>query len=89
LKDKEYIHDSVITWNKNICDEIRSKLKEDKMSLKRYKIFVHCLIGQKKGQGIRVGSKCLWDNNSDSAVWASYENEHLWAFCSTYGVYFY
>jgi hypothetical protein len=59
------------------------------MNFKRYKILVHCIIGEKRGQGIRIGSKCLWDSNCDSAVWANYENQNLFAFCSAYGVYFY
>jgi hypothetical protein len=71
------------------------------MNFKRYKILVHCIIGkiyvfllnyspgEKRGQGIRIGSKCLWDSNCDSAVWASYENPNLFAFCAAYGIYFY
>jgi hypothetical protein len=38
---------------------------------------------------MRIGSKCLWDSNCDTAVWASYENQNVFAFCAAYGVYFY
>jgi hypothetical protein len=31
--------------NKTICDEIKNKLKDDSMNFKRYKILVHCVIG--------------------------------------------
>jgi hypothetical protein len=85
----KYSHDGVIALNKTICDEVKNKLKEENMNFKRYKILVHCIIGEKKGQGIRIGSRCLWDATCDSSVWANYENECLYAFCVAYGVYFY
>ena len=34
--------------NKEICDEVKMQLKEDKINFKRYKILVHCIIGEKK-----------------------------------------
>jgi hypothetical protein len=46
-KDKSYSHDTALNYNKAICDEIRLKLKEDSMNLKRYKILVHCIIGKR------------------------------------------
>jgi len=38
---------------------------------------------------MRIGSRCLWDNTSDCAVWGHYENEGVFGFVSAYGVYFY
>lgn len=88
-----------MTINKTICDEVKNKLKEDSMNFKRYKILVQCIIGiykpilhhivEKRGQGIRIGTKSLWDTTSDSAVWGNYENDCLIAFCAAFGVYFY
>ena len=91
LKDiTVYNHENVLGLNKTICEEVLRKLKSDSTNInKRYKILVHCIIGQRKGQGIRIGSRCIWDTNSDSSVWASYENECIYAFLVAYGVYFY
>ena len=69
--------------------EVKLQLKEDKMNFKRYKILVHCIIGEKKGQGIKIGCRCMWDQTCDSVVSASWENEYTYAFCIAYGVYFY
>ncbi len=77
-----------LTINREICDEIKDKLK-DSQNFKRYKVLVHCIIGEKRGQGIRVGSKCLWDSMSDSSTSANWENENIYVFCSVYGVYYY
>jgi hypothetical protein len=84
-----YNHDNVLGLNKTICEEVLRELKKDSNINKRYKILVHCIIGQKKGQGIRIGSRCLWDTNTDSSVWSNYENDCVYAFCVAYGVYFY
>ena len=85
----KYNHEDAMQINKEICDEVKLQLKEDKMNFKRYKILVHCIIGEKKGQGIKIGCRCMWDQTCDSVVSASWENEYTYAFCIAYGVYFY
>ena len=85
----KYNHEDAMQLNKEICDEVKLQLKEDKMNFKRYKILVHCIIGEKKGQGIKIGCRCMWDMTCDSVVSASWENEFTYAFCIAYGVYFY
>ena len=64
----KYNHDDAMQLNKEICDEVKMQLKEDKMNFKRYKILVHCIIGEKKGQGIKIGCRCMWDMTCDSVV---------------------
>lgn len=34
--------------------------------MERYKIAVQVVVGENKGQGVRVTSKCLWDANIDN-----------------------
>ena len=85
----KYNHEDAMQLNKEICDEVKLQLKEDKMNFKRYKILVHCIIGEKKGQGIKIGCRCMWDMTCHSVVSASWENEYTYAFCIAYGVYFY
>ena len=85
----KYNHEDAMQLNKEICDEVKLQLKEDKMNFKRYKILVNCIIGEKKGQGIKIGCRCMWDMTCDSVVSASWENEYTYAFCIAYGVYFY
>ena len=85
----KYNHDDAVQLNKEICDEVKFQLKEDKMNFKRYKILVHCIIGEKKGQGIKIGCRCMWDMTCDSVVSASWENEYTYVFCIVYGVYYY
>ena len=88
MKEK-YNHDQAMQLNKEICDEIKNQLKDPKLNFKRYKILVHCIIGEKKGQGIKIGTRCMWDTTCDAAVSASWESEYTYAFVIAYGVYFY
>lgn len=88
MKEK-YNHDVAMQLNKEICDEIKDQLKDDKLNFKRYKILVHCIIGEKKGQAIKIGSRCMWDTTCDAMVSASWESEYTYAFVVAYGVYFY
>ena len=87
--DDKYNHEKAIMLSREVSDSIRDKLKDESMNLKRYKLFVHTIIGEKKGQGIKIGCKCMWDSTSDATVSANWENEYTYAFCVVYGVYFY
>ena len=84
-----YKHEDVVAVNKKICEDIKNKLNESHSNLKNYKTFVHCVIGEKKGQGIKMGSKCLWDTTTDNMVSASYENDVVYGVVSAFGVYYY
>ncbi len=57
------------------------------MKIPRYKLAVQVFFGEMKGQGLRIGSKCLWDQNFDN--WASYTftNESIHCTGIVFGVY--
>jgi len=40
----------------------------------RYKIAIKVVLGEIKGQGVRVASKCLWDVAFDNYATYSYTN---------------
>ena len=40
------------------------------LTIPSYKIIVQTVIGEITGQGVRVASKCLWDDQNDN--WASF-----------------
>lgn len=46
-----------------------------------YKTWLQVTLGQKKGQAMRVVSRCLWDTHSDSSASELYENETLYCVC--------
>lgn len=58
------------------------------LKMPRYKLGIQVILGELKSQGLRVGSKSLWDPNFDN--WASYTFTNETIFCTgmVFGVYF-
>jgi len=54
----------------------------------RYKIAVHVYIGEVKGQGVKIASKCLWDPQFDNYAHYSYHNERVFGVGIVFGTYF-
>lgn len=88
LKNQVYTDAATVsTISRDIADTIKYKLKE--LSLPRYKFMVSVIIGQQKGQGVRVGSRCFWDFDTDYVTSDSYVNDSLFCLVTVYGVYLY
>ena len=62
----------------------------------RIHVFVHCryryvslvTIGEKKDQGVRFGSRCVWDHQRDSYATNFYETHQLYAVGTLYAIYY-
>lgn len=54
----------------------------------RYKIMVKVIIGEVKGQGFKVASKCLWDPTLDNFASYQFQNEKLFAVGIVFGTYY-
>ena len=46
----------------------------EKCHMPRYKIVCQVTLGQRKDQGMRFCSRCLWDTNTDNYATASFKN---------------
>lgn len=44
------------------------------MNHDRYKFVIHVEIGEFKGQGVKVGSRALWDTTTDTFASGSFKN---------------
>ena len=86
LKDKEYDHAHAKTLAEKIADEIKSAVKG--LSIPSYKIVVQTVIGQVQGQGVRVASKCLWDDINDNYASFTYQNTSLFCTGIVFGIYY-
>lgn len=85
LNDKKYEASECRTQCKSLSKSICEKVKL--LGYQRYKILCKVTIGEKKGQGIRIASRCLWDAKSDGWVDAVYETPEMFAVAVVYGVY--
>ena len=57
------------------------------MMVPRYKIIAIVHIGQLNDQGLRLGSRCLWDQGQDTFASYEFRNNSLFAVGTVYGVY--
>lgn len=65
----------------NACVQVKA------LGYERYKLIVQVTLGQKKGQAMRLVSRCLWDTATDNFATAYYENDSLYCVCQCYGLY--
>lgn len=47
------------------------------MNLARYKYVVQVVIGEQRGEGVRMGSRCFWDSETDNVASETYINVRL------------
>ena len=86
MKDKEYDHAHAKNMAERIADEIKASVKG--LSIPSYKIVVQTVIGQVQGQGVRVASKCLWDEQNDNFASFSFSNHSLFCTGIVFGIYY-
>ena len=88
LTDKIYNPESTGLWTREIADEIKSKLKTE-LDLPRYKFVVQVVIGEQRGEGVRMGCRCFWDPDTDAYAEDTYRNDSLFCVAAAFGVYLY
>jgi hypothetical protein len=50
---------------------------------------VQVVISENKGAGMRMGARCLWDSQTDSATEAIFMNNHIFCCASVFAIYIY
>ncbi|CAM1332675.1 TCTEX1D2 (predicted) [Pycnogonum litorale] len=87
LNGKNYEVESVAVWTNRIGDNIRDKIKD--MGYERYKIVVQVIIGEQRGEGVKMGSRCLWDSDTDNYASDVFISDSLFCVATAFGVYYY
>ena len=87
LDKATYSMETTQLLTKQVADDIKDRLKE--LSLPRYKIVVQVSIGEQKGQGVRMRTRCFWDGDTDSYASETFSNESLFCVATAYGIYLY
>lgn len=88
LNDKMYNPESTAQWTREISDEIKNRLKTE-LDLPRYKYVVQVVIGEQRGEGVRMGCRCFWDPDTDNYAEDTYRNDSLFCVAAAFGVYLY
>ncbi|NXB08873.1 TC1DA protein, partial [Cnemophilus loriae] len=71
---------------KDIAEVVKARVKA--LAVPRYKLVVVTHVGQLGEQSLQIGSRCLWDPQSDTFSSYVFKNTSLFAVASVYGVYF-
>ena len=70
---------------RELSEVIKERVK--RLELPRHKLVSFVCVGEKRGQGMRLASRCLWDRTSDNFASASFANRELFAVGVVFGVY--
>lgn len=87
LADKSYNADETTALCKHLSNEIKGKLKD--LELQRYKFVVQVVIGEQRGEGVKMGCKCFWDSDTDNCAQDIFMNDTMFCVAAVFGVYFY
>ncbi|TPX59086.1 hypothetical protein PhCBS80983_g02712 [Powellomyces hirtus] len=87
LTGATYNAESCSQWTKEIADDIKNRLKE--LDLPRYKYIVNVVIGEMRGEGVRMGCRCFWDADTDNVAQDTFINDSLFCVVAAFGVYYY
>ncbi|BFY99790.1 hypothetical protein BsWGS_02830 [Bradybaena similaris] len=86
LSDEHYRPDFCRDVTKTLSETIKARIKS--LMIPRYKIICLVQIGELRSQGIRVGSRCLWDESNDTFWTHEFRNQSIYAVASVYGIYY-
>ncbi|XP_072879889.1 dynein light chain Tctex-type protein 2B isoform X1 [Chlorocebus sabaeus] len=64
LANAEYSPEEMPQLTKHLSENIKDKLKE--MGFDRYKMVVQVVIGEQRGEGVFMASRCFWDADTDN-----------------------
>ena len=70
---RRYNPELTAQWTREISDEIKNRLKND-LELPRYKFVVQVVVGEQRGEGVRMGVRCFWDADTDNYAEESFRN---------------
>ena len=82
------------TYEAGFCKEMSVKLSEvikqrvKFLGFSRYKYICIVYIGQVNNQGMRIGSRCLWDQKFDNVAEGYFRNGDLFAIGTVFGLYY-
>mmetsp|Transcript_68630 Transcript_68630/g.143206 ORF Transcript_68630/g.143206 Transcript_68630/m.143206 type:complete len:122 (-) Transcript_68630:195-560(-) len=87
LTGQKYHVDKASKFSRELADTIKQELKD--LQWDRYKYVVQVVIGEQRGEGVKMGSRQFWDVETDNLAQATFTNDSIFAAAVAYGVYLY
>ncbi|XP_028857308.1 dynein light chain Tctex-type protein 2B isoform X1 [Denticeps clupeoides] len=64
LTGLQYEPEQIPALSRTLADCIKDRLKG--VELERYKLVVQVVIGEQRGEGLKMAARCFWDSDTDS-----------------------
>ncbi|XP_072329825.1 dynein light chain Tctex-type protein 2B [Scyliorhinus torazame] len=87
LSNMFYNPEEIPYVTKKIAEAIKTRVKE--CAFDRYKLVVQVVIGEQRGEGVKMAARCFWDADTDNFAQAVYMNESLFCVAAAFGCYYY
>jgi len=87
LHDKQYDANEAPKWARELGELVKAKLKE--LELERYKFIVQVVIGEQRGEGVKMVCRCLWDSDTDNMAQDVFMNGSLFCVVAAFGIFNY
>ncbi|XP_051851150.1 dynein light chain Tctex-type 5 [Antechinus flavipes] len=85
LQEEKYEPELCRQVTKTIAEVVKARVKD--LMIPRYKLVVIIYIGPLENQSLHIGSRCLWDEASDTFSSFVFRNTSLFALATVYAVY--
>uniref|UniRef100_A0A671QCB1 Tctex1 domain-containing protein 2-like n=2 Tax=Sinocyclocheilus anshuiensis TaxID=1608454 RepID=A0A671QCB1_9TELE len=83
----QYDPEEVPTLSRALADSIKHKLRD--VGFDRYKLIVQVVVGEQRGEGVKMAARCFWDADTDSYAQDIFMNDSLFCVAAAFGVYYY
>ncbi|XP_035996982.1 tctex1 domain-containing protein 2 isoform X2 [Fundulus heteroclitus] len=87
LSGVQYDPENVPELTLSLAESVKDKVKSS--GFDRYKLVVQVLIGEQRGQGVKMSSRCLWDADTDNYAEDVFMNDSLFCVVAVFGSYYY
>ena len=87
LANQTYQPESASEISRQLAEDIKAKLKQTLPP--QYKLIVQVLLGEQRGQGIAMGFRGFWDNETDNVARETFTNDSIFAVGIAYAMYSY
>ena len=85
-QDTKYNAKTFSMLSRIIADEIKEKVKG--LGFSRYKLVVHVMLGENRGQGLQAASRCVWDLDTDNSASLTFRSPHVAGVINVFGTYY-
>ena len=87
LTDKTYNAEEIADLTKTLSESIKEAVKE--LGYDRYRLLVQVVIGEQKGEGVKMGCRCFWDADTDNYAQDTFMNDSLFCVAAVFGLFYY